>query len=53
MELDPQIKIIAASGYSAQALTNELTTGRIASFLRKPYPLAEMLRAVRAVLDRP
>ncbi len=50
--LDPDLRIIIASGYSAEAQVNDALTAGAAAFLSKPYRLTELLTAVRRTLDQ-
>jgi DNA-binding response OmpR family regulator len=51
LELDPQVRVLFSSGYSAEdaSVANE---ERAAGFIAKPYRVDDLLRAVRAALDR-
>ncbi len=51
LEIDPEIKVIIASGYSANGRAEE-TLKNASGFIGKPYRLAEMLKKVREVLDK-
>jgi PAS domain S-box-containing protein len=51
LEMNPEIKIIIASGYSASdQVKNSLDSGA-AGFIAKPYHLSDMLKRIREVLD--
>ncbi|MBW2643524.1 MAG: PAS domain S-box protein [Deltaproteobacteria bacterium] len=51
MEINPGIKVIIASGYSAgDQIKNALDSGA-AGFIGKPYHLSDMLKRIREVLD--
>ncbi|TFV92001.1 response regulator [Oxalobacteraceae bacterium OM1] len=45
--LHPGIKIVLASGYAAPALAGKDDALREFTFLRKPYPIPELLKALR------
>jgi two-component system, NtrC family, sensor kinase len=47
----PGIKVIYASGYAAEAITNHGTLEPNAAFLAKPYTFAALAQKVRDVLD--
>lgn len=51
IEIDPEVKVIISSGYSAEAARSELALGGAKGFVGKPYNLNEMLQTVREVLD--
>jgi CheY-like chemotaxis protein len=48
----PRLKIVFTSGYTADAVNQEMLTRSGASFLSKPYAQAELARAVRNCLDQ-
>ena len=50
-ELDPQVKVIVASGYAEESLDQTLKQAGAARFMRKPYQLGEMVKNIREVLD--
>jgi PAS domain S-box-containing protein len=50
-EINPDVRVVLASGYSEDALANELTTEGAAGFLQKPFRkqhLAEMMSQILA-----
>ncbi len=49
--VDPSVKVLVASGYSAEAPVNEVMTIGAKKFLAKPYSRGNLLDAVRKVLD--
>jgi len=51
LEMDPELKIIIASGYSANGTVKKTLDSGAAGFIGKPYRLQDMLRKVRKVLD--
>ncbi len=51
MKLDPEVKIIIASGYPVEDRIEELADKGVAGFIGKPYRLAGLLQKVREVLD--
>jgi len=51
VKIDPKVKILIASGYSADGETEETLETNARGFIAKPYNLAEMLHTVRKVLD--
>jgi two-component system, cell cycle sensor histidine kinase and response regulator CckA len=50
-ELDPSVRVILASGYLDPELQSHLFTMGAKAFLQKPYKPADILRAVRGVID--
>jgi PAS domain S-box-containing protein len=52
LSLDPDLKVIIASGYSSDAQIKETLEAGAAAFLGKPYRLTELLAAVRRTLDQ-
>ena len=51
VEMDPEVKVIIATGYSAEGQARETLEAGAAGFIRKPYRLADIMRKVRDVLD--
>lgn len=51
--LNPHVRIIAASGYSADVRASDTGPAGAARFLPKPYSAEQLLGAVRDVLDAP
>lgn len=51
LTLDPSLKIVVASGFSASGTTREALAAGARGFINKPYHLREVLEVVRAVLD--
>jgi PAS domain S-box-containing protein len=51
LEIDPQVRVLFASGYSAEHAP-VLEHDRIVGFIGKPYRPADLARMVRAALDR-
>ena len=50
---DPGLRVVLTSGYADQKSQWEVIRDRGYPFLPKPYPLAELLRLLREVLDEP
>jgi PAS domain S-box-containing protein len=50
-QLDPDVRVLFASGYSAEHLTEEEHT-RVLGFVSKPYRPQELAQRVREALDR-
>jgi two-component system, cell cycle sensor histidine kinase and response regulator CckA len=51
LRIDPEARVLIASGYSAESLPKETTEGGAVGFTGKPYKMKEMLRVVRKLLD--
>ncbi len=51
LKIEPQVKIIVASGFAASGQTKEVLDSGANASVRKPYEMKQMLRAVRKVLD--
>jgi two-component system, cell cycle sensor histidine kinase and response regulator CckA len=50
--IQPRLKIIFTSGYTANEVNQEMLARTHASFLSKPYSHAELAKTVRACLDK-
>ena len=51
LKIDPQVKVLVASGYSADASVKETIQMGAKGFVTKPFRVNELLRDVRRVLD--
>ncbi len=51
LKIDPQAKVLIASGFSADASTKESVGMGVRGFVSKPFRMKELLRQVRKVLD--
>jgi two-component system cell cycle sensor histidine kinase/response regulator CckA len=51
LKINPAVKILIASGYAADALTEESLASGAKGFVSKPYNMKQLLRAVRHTLD--
>jgi len=51
LSIDPAVKVIIASGYSASATTTEALSAGARGFANKPYDIPQVLEVVRSVLD--
>ncbi|MBI2837113.1 MAG: response regulator [Acidobacteria bacterium] len=51
ISIDPNAKIIVASGYFEPAVRSELERMKVAALIQKPYRPEELVRIVRKVLD--
>jgi DNA-binding NtrC family response regulator len=52
LEIDPKVKVVIASGYSADASVKETVQMGAKGFVSKPFRVKELLREVRKVLDQ-
>ncbi len=52
LKIDPQVNVLVASGYSADASVKETIQMGAKSFVTKPFRVKELLHDVRRVLDR-
>ena len=50
-KIDPEIKVIVASGYATGGRGKEMIKFGAADFISKPYRFTDMLKKVRALLD--
>jgi PAS domain S-box-containing protein len=50
-ELNPGVRVILSTGYTADERTRELLSSGIKAFVQKPYKMDELAAAVRKVLD--
>jgi two-component system, cell cycle sensor histidine kinase and response regulator CckA len=51
LKIDPQARVLIASGYSVTGSSNEALAAGAKGFVNKPYDMRELLATVRAVLD--
>ncbi len=51
VKIDPSIKVVIASGYSARGPGKDALAAGAKGFVNKPYDLRQMLEVVRSVLD--
>ena len=52
LRMDPETKVIIASGYSMNGHTKDAIEAGAKGFIGKPYNIKQVLRLVRDVLDR-
>ena len=50
-EIDPKVRVVISSGYSAQEVDKRFGAGRLAGFVQKPFKMAGLLGAVRRALE--
>ena len=46
----PDIKVLLTSAYTREMIAGEMTAPQIRGFLRKPFPLHDLLREIRSAL---
>ena len=51
LEIDPQVRVLMASGYARQGAIGQALASGAAGYVAKPYGRAELLGAVRRILD--
>jgi two-component system cell cycle sensor histidine kinase/response regulator CckA len=51
-EINPDIKVLLSSGYSANIMTAEILKRGCNGFIQKPFDITQLSRKVREVLDR-
>jgi PAS domain S-box-containing protein len=51
VEMNPQVKVIIASGYSVNGPTKDAIGAGAKGFVGKPYEVRQMLQAIRKVMD--
>ena len=52
LDLDPDLKVIIASGYSPNDSAKETKDSGAAGFIGKPYRLTDLLNTIRQILDK-
>ena len=52
-ELDPNVKVLASSGYVSQEEIQDVMDAGAAGFLRKPYRLADLARKIHEIIAQP
>jgi len=51
LKIDPEVKVLIASGYSAGGETKRTNETEARGFVGKPYDIRQLLQTVREVLD--
>ncbi len=51
LALNPSVKVVVASGYSANGSLKDAVADKVKRFINKPYAVRQVLETVRAVLD--
>jgi len=52
-ELDPQVKVLISTGYTARGLAQELVAQGALGVVEKPFRIQDFAVAVRGAIDRP
>ena len=52
LKINPEAKVLIASGHSPDGPTKEILEGGAKGFVSKPYDMTQILKAVREILDR-
>jgi CheY-like chemotaxis protein len=52
-ELDPQVRVLISTGYTARGLAQELVAEGALGVVEKPFRIQDFAVAVRAALDKP
>ncbi len=52
LQIEPQVKVIIASGYALGKLTVKIVQSPTMGFVEKPFKSMELLKMVREILDR-
>jgi DNA-binding NtrC family response regulator len=50
-EIDPQIPVIISTGYSDRDMDVSQWRDAVDAFLQKPYPIEELSKAIRLIMD--
>jgi CheY-like chemotaxis protein len=50
-ELDPQVKVLISTGYTAKGLAQELLAGGALAVVEKPFRIRDFATAVRTTID--
>ena len=50
-ELDPQVKVLISTGYTARGLAQELLAGGALGVVEKPFRIQDFAVAVRTTID--
>jgi PAS domain S-box-containing protein len=51
LKVNPQAKVLIASGYSPDGATRDILEGRAKGLVNKPYDIKQMVKSVREALD--
>jgi two-component system, cell cycle sensor histidine kinase and response regulator CckA len=51
-QLDPNVRVVMASGYSEHEATSHITSRNLAGFIQKPYRAADLIAKLRGLLER-
>jgi len=50
--IDPDVKVIITSGYSAEDVTRKIGDAKVSAFIQKPYRLQSLLTIVQSVMEQ-
>lgn len=51
-EIDPEVRVVMASGYSQHGATSHVTSKNLAGFIQKPYRAVDLVAKLRGLLER-
>jgi two-component system cell cycle sensor histidine kinase/response regulator CckA len=51
-QIDPNVRVVMASGYSEHEATSHITSRNLAGFIQKPYRAADLVAKLRGLLER-
>jgi CheY-like chemotaxis protein len=51
-EIDPEVRVVMASGYSEHEATSHITSKNLAGFIQKPFRAADLVAKLRGLLER-
>jgi CheY-like chemotaxis protein len=51
-EIDPDVRVVMASGYSEHEATSHITSKSLAGFIQKPFRAADLVAKLRGLLER-
>jgi two-component system cell cycle sensor histidine kinase/response regulator CckA len=51
-QIDPAVRVVMASGYSAHDATSHITSKNLAGFIQKPFRAADLVAKLRGLLER-
>ncbi|MBI5249290.1 MAG: PAS domain S-box protein [Desulfomonile tiedjei] len=52
LKIDPQVKVLVASGYSSTSESSRIAEGKTIGSIRKPYNMTQLLQMVREALTK-
>ena len=51
-ELNPDVKVLASSGYVSQEEIQDVMDAGASGFLRKPYHMADLARKIKEIFEK-